>query len=350
MRKLFDYSKFEKKGWDKEVINYIGLIHEFKGRQDLYLSKKPAELEKLVEISKIQSTEASNAIEGIITTNQRLKQILSEKITPRNRDEKEIKGYRYALNIVHENYDYIPINSNYILQLHKEIFQFSDVLYGGNFKNTPNEIVAKYPDGRKEVIFKPLDPYEIPEAMEALCIEYDNAINKLNIDPLIVIPIFIHDFLCIYPFNDGNGRISRLLTTLLLYKNGYMIGKYISLEKKIQITKDDYYDALKESGKDWIENNNDDTAFVKYLLGIILSAYRDFEKRVDLIGEKQSAREIVEKVVKSKIGKFTKTDILEMCPMISKASVEKSLKEMCDEGLIRMEGKGRASYYYIDLA
>lgn len=347
MRRTFDYSKLENRKWDKEILNYAGLIHEFKGRQDLYFSKKHAELDKLVEISKIQSTEASNAIEGIVTTNQRLKQIMLDKTTPKNRDEKEIKGYRYALNLIHENYDYIPIRPNYILQLHKEMFQFSDVSYGGSFKNTPNEIIMKFPDGREEVIFKPLEPYETPEAIEAICFEYDNAINKIGIDPLIAIPIFIHDFLCIHPFNDGNGRMSRLLTTLLLYKSEYMIGKYISLEKKIQITKDDYYEVLKESGKDWIDNKNDETPFVKYLLSIILSAYRDFEERVDLIGEKKPARAIVEKAVKSKIGKFTKTEISELCPELSRASVEKSLKAMCDEGIIKMEGKGRTTFYYI---
>ncbi len=346
MNKTFDYSKLSNRTWDKEILNYIGLIHEYKGRQQLYLAQRPDDLDKLVELAKIQSTEASNAIEGIVTTNQRLAQLMSEKISPRNRAEEEIKGYRYALNLVHESFEYIPIRSNYILQLHKEMYQFLDVNFGGKFKDTANEIDAVYPDGRRVVIFKPLEPYETLGAIEKICDEYDKAINQLNIDPLVVIPIFIHDFLCIHPFKDGNGRMSRLLTTLLLYKSGYFVGKYISLEKKIQISKDDYYDALRKSSKGWMESENDDTPFVKYMLGIILASYRDFEQRIDLVGTKMSAREMVEKAVKLKIGKFSKSDILELCPEISKASVENSLKVMCEEGLIKKEGKGRATFYY----
>ena len=347
MHKEFDYKKLENRTWDKEVLNYIGLIHECKGRQQLYLSQKPADLDRLVDIAKIQSTEASNAIEGIFTTNQRLAQLMEEKTTPKNRNEKEIKGYRYALNLVHENFEYISIRPNFILQLHKEMYQFLDASFGGQFKDTSNEIAATYPDGRKVTIFKPLEPYETPKAIEKLCEEYDKALNLYNIDPLLVIPVFIHDFLCVHPFNDGNGRMSRLLTTLLLYKSGYVVGRYISLEKKIQITKDDYYDALAESSKGWLEGENDDTPFVKYILGVILAAYRDFEERVNIVGEKLSAREMVERAVKNKIGKFTKSDILELCPEIGRGSVENALKAMCEEGLIKKEGSGRATFYYV---
>ena len=344
MRK-FDYKKLIERTWDKEVLNYVGLIHEYKGRQQLYLEQKPEELDKLVELAKIQSTEASNEIEGIRTTNTRLKQLMADKTTPKNRDENEILGYRYALNLVHESFDYIPIRPNFILQLHKEMYQFMDVNYGGKFKDVPNEIDAVYPDGHKEVIFKPLEPFETPEAIERLCEEYNDAITKYNIDPLIVIPIFVHDFLCIHPFNDGNGRMSRLLTTLLLYKNGYTIGKYISLEKKIQITKNEYYNALSQSSKNWLDNNNDDTPFVKCLLGTILAAYRDFESRVNMVSKKMSAFEMVEQAVNNKIGKFTKSDIMEMCPEIGRASVENALKKLCDEGKLEKHGGGRSSFY-----
>lgn len=344
--KKFDYAKLENRTWDKEVLNYIGLIHEFKGRQQLYLAQKPFELDKLVELAKIQSTEASNAIEGIITTKQRLLQLMEEKTTPRNRDEKEIKGYRYVLNLVHENFGYIPLKPNYILQLHKELYKFLEVSFGGKFKDSPNEIAAVYPDGRRKLIFKPLEPYETPEAIKEICEEYDKAVNYLHLDPLIVIPIFIHDFLCIHPFNDGNGRMSRLLTTLLLYKSGYFVGRYISLEKKIQVTKEDYYEALSQCSDFWLEGKNDDTFFIKYLLGIILAAYRDFEERVNLVGNKLTAREIVENAVRNKLGKFTKNEIMELCPEIGRASIENSLKAMCEEGMIKKEGKGRATYYY----
>lgn len=347
MRKVFDYSKLADRKYDKEIINYIGLIHEFKGRQELFLSQRKDDLNKLVEISKVQSTEASNEIEGIITTNQRLKELMADKTTPKNRSEKEIQGYRYALNMVHESFEHIPIRPNIILQLHKEMYQFLDVRFGGKFKDTPNEIDAVCPDGKKIILFKPLEPYETPEAVETICEEYNKAITKYNIDPLIAIPVFIHDFLCIHPFNDGNGRMSRLLTTLLLYRSGYVIGKYISLEKKIQITKLDYYDALQQSSAGWMESTNDETPFIKYLLGTILAAYRDFEERIDIVGHKMSALEMVEKAVKSKLGKFTKSDIMELCPEIGRGSVEQSLKTLCGKGIIKKEGSGRATFYYL---
>ena len=342
----FDYSLLRARTFDREVINYIGLIHEFKGRQQLYLEQKPRELETLVEIAKIQSTESSNAIEGIATTKARLKSLMADKTTPRDRGEKEIKGYRHVLNVIHENFDYVPIRKNYILQLHKMLYQFTEERFGGSFKDTPNEIDMVYPDGRTVLLFKPLEPFETPEAVEKLCEEYDKAINKYGIDPLIAIPVFIHDFLCIHPFNDGNGRMSRLLTTLLLYKSGFVIGRYISLEKKIEITKDEYYVALQESSQNWHEEKNDDTAFIKYILGIIVAAYRDFEERVNMLGKKVSARDMVEKAIRSKIGKFTKNDIMELCPEIGRGSVENSLKALCEEGIIKKEGQGRATVYY----
>ena len=344
--KNFDYSLLRTRTFDREVINYIGLIHEFKGRQQLYLEQKPQELETLVEIAKIQSTESSNAIEGIATTKARLKSLMADKTTPRDRGEKEIKGYWHVLNVIHENFDYVPIRKNYILQLHKMLYQFTEERFGGSFKDTPNEIDMVYPDGRTVLLFKPLEPFETPEAVEKLCEEYDKAINKYGIDPLIAIPVFIHDFLCIHPFNDGNGRMSRLLTTLLLYKSGFVIGRYISLEKKIEITKDEYYVALQESSQNWHEEKNDDTAFIKYILGTIVAAYRDFEERVNMLGKKVSARDMVEKAIRSKIGKFTKNDIMELCPEIGRGSVENSLKALCEEGIIKKEGQGRATFYY----
>ena len=340
--KYFNYSKLKDRKWSKEIVNYIGLIHEFKGRQQLYVAQKPEELNKLVDIAKRQSTEASNDIEGIRTTNSRLVKLMNDKTTPKNRSEEEILGYRYALSLVHESFEYIPIKPNYILQLHKEMCQFMDASYGGRFKDTPNDIE----DENKNVIFTPLQPYEAPTAIESLCEEYNKAVNEYNIDPLLVIPVFIHDFLCIHPFNDGNGRMSRLLTTLLLYKAGFVVGKYISLEKKIQITKSEYYTALEKSSTGWHERNNDNTPFIQYLLGTFLAAYRDFEERVNIVSTKMTAKEMVLKAVNQKLGKFTKSDIMELCPEIGSSSVEASLKGLCLEGLIEKRGGGRSTYYF----
>lgn len=344
MRK-FDYSDLKSRLWDYEIINLIAQIHEHKGRQELYLKQHPQQLEKLVEIAKVQSTEASNAIEGIRTTNTRLRQLVAEKTTPRNRDEEEIMGYRDVLSLIHESYDYIPLQASYILQLHKILFQYSEKGIGGHFKNVQNYISEIDKDGNEFVLFTPLSPWETPDAVEELCRSYNQIRETGTVDSLILIPVFIHDFLCIHPFNDGNGRLSRLLTALLLYQNGYMVGKYISIESKIATNKSLYYNVLEECQEGWHENQEDATPFIKYLLRIILAAYRDFEERVELVSPKKSALETAKQAVDMKIGKFTKSDILELCPSLSRASVENSLKQLVDQGYLKRHGSGRSTFY-----
>lgn len=341
----FDYSKLSNCKIDTEILGYIAKIHECKGRQELFVRQKKDKLEKLVEIAKIQSTESSNKIEGIVSTNTRIKQLVQDKTTPRNRDEKEIMGYRDVLNIVHENYDYIPITPNYILQLHKYLYQYANPDFGGKFKNVQNYIVATMNDGNSRTLFTPLSPVETPNAIQELCDTFNTAINRGEIEPLLLIINFIKDFLCIHPFNDGNGRMSRLLTTLLLYRSGFVVCKYISLEKKIEKTKDTYYDVLEQSSEKWNEGKNDNTPFVKYLLGIILSAYRDFEERLNLIDDKISALEMVEKVTSTRLGKFTKSDIQEECPSLARQTIEKALKQLCDSGKIKKQGSGSGTFY-----
>ena len=341
----FDYTQLKHRTWDSEILGYVAQIHEYKGRQQSYLRQREAELDKLVEIAKVQSTEASNEIEGIRTTNTRLKQLCADKTTPRNRDEKEILGYRDVLNTIHENYAYIPLRPNYILQLHRDLYRYSEKGIGGSFKNTQNYISATDSQGNSFVLFIPLPPYETPAAIEQICESYNRAIDTQEIDPLILIPVLIHDFLCIHPFNDGNGRISRLLTTLLLYRSGYYVGKYISLESKIARNKDLYYDALEASQYGWQEGTEDPTPFIKYLLSIILAAYRDFDDRMELVNGKRSALEVVRQAVENKIGKFTKADMIEMCPTLGKTSVESSIKKLVDEGILVQHGKGRATFY-----
>ena len=341
----FDYSKLANCTIDTEILGYIAKIHECKGRQELFIRQKKDKLEKLVEIAKIQSTESSNKIEGIVSTNTRIKQLVQDKTTPRNRDEKEIMGYRDVLNIVHENYEYIPITPNYILQLHKYLYQYANTDIGGNFKNTQNYIVATMSDGSSRTLFTPLSPVETPNAMQELCETFNNAMNRGEIEPLLLIINFIKDFLCIHPFNDGNGRMSRLLTTLLLYRSGFIVCKYISLEKKIEKTKDDYYDVLEQSSEKWNEDKNDNTPFVKYLLGIILSAYRNFEERLNLIDDKISALEMVEKVTRVRLGKFTKSDIQEECPSLARQTIEKALKQLCDSGKLEKKGSVSGTFY-----
>ena len=343
--RTFDYSMLQFQQWDSEILGLVAQIHEFKGRQELYLRQKPAVLDKLIDIAKVQSTEASNKIEGIVTTNTRVQQLCMEKTTPKNRDEEEIMGYRDGLNTIHENYEYIPLRASYILQLHQDLYKYSERGIGGRFKSTQNYIAATYPDGTQKILFTPLAPYETPEAVDTICDSFNRAIDSCVIDPLVLIPIFINDFLCIHPFNDGNGRMSRLLTTLLLYRCGYVVGRYISLESKIEKTKEKYYEVLNTCGIDWHEGNNDPTPFVKYLLSIILAAYREFEDRVDLFDEKLPAIELVRKAVNDKIGKFTKSEIMEMVPSIGKASVENALKKLIEEGVVQRHGKGKNTFY-----
>lgn len=342
----FNYSSIKDQKWDSEILGLIAAIYKEAGKQEMYLKQRPEELEKLVEIAKIQSTEASNAIEGIVTTNTRIKQLVAEKTTPRNRNEQEIAGYRDALAIIHENFDAIMISQNYILQLHKILYSQMNNPLAGRTKNVQNYISATYPDGSTKILFTPLAPYETPKALDAICDEYNRVIGNMELEPLIAIPVFIHDFLCIHPFNDGNGRMSRLLTTLLLYRSGFYVGKYISLEAKIANNKDLYYEALQASQDGWLEGKDDPVPFIKYLLGTILAAYKDFGERFSLVEDKKPALEIVRMATLKKMGRFTKQDIRELCPSLSISSIEGALRTLVDNGELRREGAGKNICYY----
>jgi Fic family protein len=342
----FNYSEIRNQKWDSDILRLIAAIYKEAGKQELYLKQRPQELEKLVEIAKIQSTEASNAIEGIVTTSTRIKQLVEEKTTPKNRDEQEIAGYRDVLNIIHESFDAIPVSRSYILQLHKVLYSHMNNPMSGRTKSAQNYISASYPDGRAEILFTPLNPFETPEALDRICEEYNRVIGNMEAEPLITIAVFIHDFLCIHPFNDGNGRMSRLLTTLLLYRNGFYVGKYISLEAKIASNKDLYYSALSKSQHGWHEGTEDVVPFIKYLLGTVLAAYRDFEERFSLVETKLPALEMVRRASMNKIGRFNKQDIRELCPMLSDSSIEKAFRDLIFVGELKREGKGKGTCYY----
>ena len=342
----FNYSEIKNKMWDSDILGLIAAIYKEAGKQEMYLKQRPEELEKLVEIAKVQSTEASNAIEGIVTTSTRIKQLVEEKTTPKNRDEQEIAGYRDVLNIIHESFDAIPITQNYILQLHKILYSHMNNPMAGRTKSVQNYISVTYPDGHVEILFTPLAPYETPEALDRICEEYNRVIGNMEVEPLIAIPVFIHDFLCIHPFNDGNGRMSRLLTTLLLYRSGFYVGKYISLEAKIAKNKDLYYDALGQAQTGWHEGTEDPVPFIKYLLGTILAAYKDFGDRFALVETKLPALETVRRATMNKIGRFTKQDIRELCPSLSISSIEGALRKLVASGEIKREGSGKNTCYF----
>ena len=343
--RTFNYSKYREQKWDSEVLGLVAAIYKEAGKQELYLKQRPEELEKLVEIAKIQSTESSNAIEGIVTTDTRIRQLVAEKTAPRNRSEQEIAGYRDALSVIHESFDAIPVTRNYILQLHKILYSHTNNPLAGQTKNVQNYISATYPDGHAEILFTPLPPFETPDALDRICEEYDRVIGNLELEPLIAIPVFIHDFLCIHPFNDGNGRMSRLLTTLLLYRSGFQVGRYVSLEAKIAKDKDLYYEALGASQHGWHTGDDDAVPFIKYLLGTILAAYRDFGDRFALVEQKRSALETVRLATQQKLGRFTKQDVRDLCPALSLSSVEGALRQLVANGELRREGKGKNTKY-----
>ena len=342
----FNYRAIKEARWDSEMLGLVAAVYKEAGKQELYLKQRPQELEKLVEIAKIQSTEASNKIEGITTTSTRIRQLVREKTAPRNRSEQQIAGYRDVLSIIHESFDAIPITQNYILQLHKILYAHTNDPIAGRTKNVQNYIIASGPDGHAGILFTPPAPYETPGALDRICEEYNYVIGNMELEPLIAIPVFIHDFLCIHPFNDGNGRMSRLLTTLLLYRSGFYVGRYISLEAKIEKSKDLYYDALGASQTGWHEGNDDPVPFIKYLLGTILSAYKDLGDRFALVEIKRPALDTVRLAAQNQIGSFTKQDIRELCPSLSLSSVEGALRKLVGSGELRREGNGKNTHYY----
>ena len=334
--------------WQKlqspEIVKKLTRIYEYKGEQRLFIEAHKDELNDLVEIAKVQSTEASNRIEGILTSDDRLKNLVQEKTIPRNRDESEIAGYREVLNIIHENYDYIPINVNYILQLHRNLYKFLENADGGMFKTTNNVIREIDLEGNEKVRFKPVAAWETPTSMEMLCKEFSEAKNE--VDPLLLNIMFILDFLCIHPFNDGNGRMSRLLTLLLLYQSGFIVGKYISIEKIIEESKETYYEVLQDSSIKWHENENDYKPFVNYILGVIINAYKEFESRVKLLTNPGlSKADRIREIIKNHIGTITKSELMEMNPDISDTTIQRTLADLLKCGEIEKIGGGRYTKY-----
>ncbi len=341
-----NYSYKEK--WHKlltpEIVKKLTLIHEYKGEQRLFIEAHKDELNELVEIAKIQSTEASNKIEGISTSDDRLKNLAQEKTTPRNRDEAEIAGYREVLNIIHENYDYIPVNVNYILQLHRNLYKFLENVDGGMFKTSDNIIRETDLEGNEKVRFRPVPAWETPSAMEELCKQFREAKNE--IDPLVLNMMFVLDFLCIHPFNDGNGRMSRLLTLLLLYQSGFIVGKYISIEKIIEKSKETYYEVLQDSSMNWHENENNYKPFVNYMLGVIINAYKEFEDRVQLLTNPNlSKADRIREIIKNHIGTITKSELMEMNPDISDTTIQRALADLLKRDEIEKIGGGRYTKY-----
>lgn len=329
-----------------EIVGLLTKIHEFKGEQNLFIEAHADQLTELMKIAKIQSTEASNKIEGIYTSDERLKKLVMDKTTPKSRAEQEIAGYRDVLNTIHENYDYVQTKPGIILQLHRDLYRFMGPGAGGYFKTTDNVIAEVDSEGNKKVRFQPVPAWETPDAIDALCKAFDETLMDESIDPLIVIPMFVLDFLCIHPFNDGNGRMSRLLTLLLLYRSGYIVGKYISIEKMIETTKDTYYEALQSSSAGWHEGENDYVPFIKYMLGVVVASYREFSSRVKLLTTAGLTKgDRIGEVIKQTVGTITKAEIMKKCPDISQITIQRALIELQEQEKIIKIGGGRYTKY-----
>lgn len=342
----FDYESQIERLLTPETVSLLSSIHEFRGKQVLFMEAKRDALDQLLEIAKIQSTDASNRIEGIFTTDERLKKIVMDKTTPRSRNEKEIAGYRDVLTTIHESYDYIPIKASSILQLHRDLYKFAGREIGGVYKVADNEIAEIDSQGNRKVRFLPVAAWETSDHVDRLCEAYNRAIAKSEIDPLLIIPMFILDFLCIHPFSDGNGRMSRLMTLLLLYKFDYLAGKYISIERLIDDSKETYYEVLQDSSWGWHDNENDYTPFVQYILGVILAAYREFADRVDLLSTRGlSKAEIIREEIKNNLGKITADELYKQHPDISLITIRRTLKQLLDDGEIIKIGGGRYTSY-----
>ena len=327
------------------IYNTIAKIHEYKGKQELYVKNYPDVLDKMIDVAKIQSTKSSNAIEGIYTNDARLNELMNKKTEPRNRNEEEIAGYRHVLDIIHENYAYIEFNKNDILTLHNQLYSYSYVNYKGKFKTLDNTIMEVDELGNRKVRFQPVSSFETENYFDKMVGAYKKAVEA-NIPALILIPVLIHDFLCIHPFDDGNGRMSRLLTLLLLYKFGYFVGRYISIEMLIEESKESYYEELKRSSEKWHTGENDEIPFIRYMLGVLLKAYEECDDRFNFIGnEKLTSPERVLSVIQRSLEPLSKKDIMILCPDISQRTIERALKELYDNSKIKQIGSGRSTKY-----
>lgn len=339
--RTFDYKKRYERLLQPDIVALVAQIHEYKGEQKLLLKTRKDALMPLQEIAKIQSTGASNKIDDICTSDDRLKKIVLDKTMPKTGSEKEIAGYRDVLNTIHQNYDYIPVKSSSFLQMHRDLYKFSGNV-GGSFRACDHGVEQEDQSSRLPFV----SAEEVQIFLDMACEALQNVYEDFRFDPLILIPMFLLDFLCIHPFDDGNGRMSRLLMLLLLYRAGYMVGMYISMEKLMEQTKEAYYEALQESSCNWYEEENDDGPFVRYMLNIIVKAYDDFSSRAQrLVFDGLSKPERIREIVSGSTGKITRAQIMEKCPDISRVTVERALTDMVKKGEILKLGGGRYTAY-----
>lgn len=337
----FNQGLIERQAINQQLLQTIRLIGEYKGKQELFKQQIPQVLKTLRQAAIIQSTESSNRIEGITVPLERIQKLVSEKTTPRDRSEQEIAGYREVLTTIHSSYSHIPFTPNVVLQLHRDLYQFA-VNTGGRWKTVDNEIAATYPDGTKVVRFRPTPAYETSAAMERLHDRFNYLWESGKIEPLLLIPTYILDFLCVHPFLDGNGRMARLLTLLLLYKADYEVGRFISLERIVENTKESYYDTLYLSSQNWHEGQHNLLPWWEYFLGVmLLSAYREFEERVGYVTTTKGTKtEMVLDAISNLPTEFFVRELQEKCPTVSRDLIRHVLRQQRDAEHLECLGRG----------
>jgi Fic family protein len=321
----------------------LGGIDTARGREEAFRKQHPQALRTLTEIARIQSTEASNAIEHITAPRKRIEALVKEKTTPANRSEEEIAGYRAVLDTIHSSALDIPFRPSVVEQLHRDLYQFTNVP-AGRWKNVENAIEEELPGGRTVVRFRTVSAADTPSAMEELHERFTAAGRSREHHPLLLAGSYVFDFLAIHPFRDGNGRMARLLTLLLLYQAGYEVGRYVSLERIVSDTRETYYDALEEAGRGWHQGEHDIKPWLNYLLGVVTGAYSEFEARSGVVGEKGAKVAAIKQFIRSSVSEqFTVADIRKAAVGASDSHINKTLAKLRDEGVIESLGTGRSA-------
>ncbi len=332
------------------LVWLIGQCMEARGKQDLWQKTRPETMDALRDIAIIQSAESSNRIEGVEVEKARLVPLLSGKVRPIDRPEEEILGYKNALAWIHKHYKKTEVSSELILKLHS-LCQENASGDAGKFKTRNNEIIEILPNGERTIRFVPTEASKTPKAIEQLCKRYRDEIEKENAPDLGIISNFVLDFLCIHPFRDGNGRVSRLLTIYLLYKNSYDVGRYISLERLIEEMKEEYYSALIKSSEDWHEKKHDPFPWMIFFASTLRRAYNELAEKVERSTKISSLikgkTEVVQREILTQIGSFTLRDIEALCPSVSSQLIKKVLSELKKEKKVALEGKGRGAFWKV---
>lgn len=317
-------------------------VAEYKGKQELYSKQSPQVVKTLLEAALIESAESSNRIEGVTVERARLKPLVIGHSKPRDRSEEEVAGYRKALDLIHKKHRSLRITPETIKELHR--LCRGESWDAGKWKEKDNDIIRKYPDGRVEIIFKPVSAAKTPEMMKQLCLVYENSVSQLKYPDLYAVACLALDFLCIHPFRDGNGRISRLLTLLALYQHGFMVGKYISLERIVEQSKKTYYETLNKSSQKWHEAKHDVLPWVNYFLGTVLAAYKEFEERAGSIKPSRGAKtEIVTAAIARQAAEFSISDIERECPSVSRDMIKIIFRNLRKAKKIHCMGKGKSA-------